>query len=183
MRASPAARAPGSGWQPRNRHRTPGSPGSQRRRHRRQRLGLVHHQQRDLQSCWGVDPQRGQAPGHRSFGQPVDRRLQRQHLAHHQRAGHPHARPGPRHRHRTNGAVWVIGTNAQNGSYEVWAWKGSSWVADPGSGEEIAVQSTNVVSGVAQVAVGSGGTPWAVDSVGELLKGAVNPEPVARSFA
>jgi hypothetical protein len=150
-----------------------------------------------------------------------------------------------------NGAVWVIGTNSQNGSYEVWSWNGSSWVADPGSGEEIDVdsvgrpvvdgadgkiwikdggadqgwtqltgyaddmgigplacatgepgvpggpefwivghlggggsvwnlfngtwvQSTNVVSGVAQIAVDTTGTPWAVDSVGELLRGSVN---------
>jgi hypothetical protein len=145
----------------------------------------------------------------------------------------------------------VIGTNSRNDSYQVWSWNGSNWIAEPGSGEEIDVdsagrpivdggdgkiwikdgganqgwtqltgfaddmgvsplacatgqpgtiggpafwivghlgdggsvwnffkgtwiQSTNVVSGVRQITVDTVGTPWAVDSVAELLRESVN---------
>jgi hypothetical protein len=49
-----------------------------------------------------------------------------------------------------NGTVWVIGTNSLNGSYQVWSWNGSSWTANPGSGEEIDVAANGdpVVNGV-----------------------------------
>ncbi len=49
-----------------------------------------------------------------------------------------------------NGAVWVIGTNSRNDSYQVWSWNGSSWIADPGSGEEIDVDAAGrpIVDGV-----------------------------------
>lgn len=41
-----------------------------------------------------------------------------------------------------NGDVWVIGTNSQNGSFEVWHLVNGSWVADPGSGQEIDVDAS-----------------------------------------
>jgi len=49
-----------------------------------------------------------------------------------------------------NGIVWVIGTNSQNGSFQVWSWNGSSWTANSGSGEEIDVAANGdpVVNGV-----------------------------------
>jgi hypothetical protein len=40
-----------------------------------------------------------------------------------------------------DGVPWVIGTNSRNGSFQVWSWNGSAWVADPGSGEEIDVSA------------------------------------------
>jgi hypothetical protein len=48
-----------------------------------------------------------------------------------------------------DGAVWVVGTNSRNGSFQVYSWNGSAWVADPGSGEEIAVAANGdpVVNG------------------------------------
>jgi hypothetical protein len=41
-----------------------------------------------------------------------------------------------------NGDVWVIGTNSQNGSFEVWHLVNGGWVADPGSGQEIDVDAS-----------------------------------------
>ncbi|MBV9383828.1 MAG: hypothetical protein JO242_24585, partial [Streptosporangiaceae bacterium] len=48
-----------------------------------------------------------------------------------------------------NGTVWVIGTNTQNGSFEVWSWNGSTWTPNAGSGEEIDVAANGdpVVNG------------------------------------
>jgi hypothetical protein len=40
------------------------------------------------------------------------------------------------------GSVWVIGTNSRNGSFQVYAWNGSSWTADPGSGLSIDVDAS-----------------------------------------
>jgi len=47
------------------------------------------------------------------------------------------------------GSVWVIGTNSRNGSFQVYAWNGSTWIADPGSGQSIDVDAAGrpVVNG------------------------------------
>src|SRR5262249_9165088 len=49
-----------------------------------------------------------------------------------------------------DGTVWVIGTNSRNGSFQVYSWNGSTWTANPGSGEEIDVAANGdpVVNGV-----------------------------------
>lgn len=57
-----------------------------------------------------------------------------------------------------NGAVWIIGTNSRNGSFQVWSWTGSSWVADPGSGQEIDVSANGE-----PVVNGSDGKVWIKD--------------------
>ena len=47
------------------------------------------------------------------------------------------------------GSIWVIGTNPRNDSWQVYAWTGSGWVPDPGSGQSIDVDSAGepVVNG------------------------------------
>jgi hypothetical protein len=57
-----------------------------------------------------------------------------------------------------NGTVWVIGTNSQNGSFEVWSWNGSTWTANAGSGEEI-----DVAANGDPVVNGSDGKVWIMD--------------------
>ena len=42
-----------------------------------------------------------------------------------------------------NGVPWIIGTNSRNSSFQVWSWNGSSWNADPGSGQEIDVDANS----------------------------------------
>jgi hypothetical protein len=72
-----------------------------------------------------------------------------------------------------NGAAWVIGANSQNGSFEAWSWNGSNWVADPGSGEEIDVDTSGdpVVNGFdGKVWIKDGGTDqgWSQVDPGSL---------------
>ena len=57
-----------------------------------------------------------------------------------------------------SGLVWVIGTNSQNGSFEVWSWNGSTWTPNAGSGEEI-----DVAANGDPVVNGSDGKVWIMD--------------------
>src|SRR6185437_3993449 len=57
-----------------------------------------------------------------------------------------------------NGIVWIIGTNSQNGSYEVWSWNGSSWIPNAGSGQEI-----DVAANGDPVVNGADGKVWIMD--------------------
>jgi hypothetical protein len=54
-----------------------------------------------------------------------------------------------------NGTVWVIGTNSLNGSFQVYSWNGSTWTANPGSGNEI-----DVAANGDPVVNGSDGKVW-----------------------
>jgi hypothetical protein len=55
-----------------------------------------------------------------------------------------------------NGAVWITGTGATNGGFQIWRRSGSSWVLVDG--------------GAVKVAVEPNGTPWVVNSSGSIFR-------------
>jgi hypothetical protein len=54
------------------------------------------------------------------------------------------------------GAVWVVGTTAVGGGYNIWRWNGSNW--------------TGVQGGAVRIAVDGSGVPWVVNSTHQIWK-------------
>jgi hypothetical protein len=89
-----------------------------------------------------------------------------------------------------NGAVWVIGTNMRNGSFGVWSWNGSTWIADPGSGEEIDVTANGqpVLNGsdgkiwIKDGGANQGWTQFAAAASPDLRVSDIGLSPCSRSF-